>query len=239
MQIDLTPSNESSIKMQDIKYRLKKSLSLFLAKPYYVAALMAAMLIIILLGSWVCVYFLKHGPNTTSTTKESTSLYAFNDKLLDMDAKLALIENQLNSTPYQKNEAATQAELASLKEQINTLSAQTQEAIASGIESTNQQLKTQLSQVNDKVAALTHSIEPTTYLPPSQLPFTVTSIDMIAVTPVVTVKFGYHTIPLETGDNLASWTLQQADFVAQTAIFINQKQQAIKFTLSQTRSIAE
>lgn len=171
-----------------------------------------------------------------SPPNNAANIYDFNEKLIDMDAKLALIESNIKANNNSKNQEKLQSELEAINTQMTGLYAQTESNLEMGLDKTNSQMQKELNRVNQNVAALTHTMQPVDYLPVNQLPFIVKAIDMVGINPVVTVNYSYHTSAMEEGDSLANWELSQANFSTQTAEFVNSQHQTIKISLNKDKN---
>lgn len=74
------------------------------------------------------------------------------------------------------------------------------------------ELTQKLDVLRDMVTALDKKQHPIKYLPASNLPFKVISIDSIQQVSVATVAYNFKTVPLEKSDQLAGWTVLSIDF---------------------------
>jgi len=74
------------------------------------------------------------------------------------------------------------------------------------------ELTQKLDVLREMVMSLDKKQHPIKYLPASNLPFKVISIDSIQQVSVATVAYNFKTVPLEKSDQLAGWTVLSIDF---------------------------
>ncbi|CEK11645.1 hypothetical protein [Legionella hackeliae] len=74
------------------------------------------------------------------------------------------------------------------------------------------ELTQKLDVLREMVMSLDKKQHPIKYLPSSNLPFKVISIDSIQQVSVATVAYNFKTVPLEKSDQLAGWTVLSIDF---------------------------
>lgn len=119
--------------------------------------------------------------------------------------------------------------LVSLKDELMKV------AKVTGIEKISSQISSTKDEVNAKINDLQKTIanngDNKDYLSDNNLPFHVIGIDVIAGQSYISVDYDHHILPLAIGDNLAGWHVNQANYDAQTAEFVNLKNQFIRINL--------
>ena len=154
------------------------------------------------------------------------------ERLQDISDQLITIHHQLDQT----NNDEVKQQIASLIDQIKTLSSESNKMITQQIQESTHLLQKQLFLINARLIKLQAAQKHIKYLKTKDLPFQVISIDNIQQNNVVTIVYNKTTFPIEMGSYVAGWKLISADFVTQETEFVNSKSQHVIVDLNRLNS---
>ncbi len=160
----------------------------------------------------------------------STSQKKHNELILQQIFQIHSELENLKSNPYEvKALSQVVNNINDLKDSISD------SAKISDVKNISSEIGTVKSDLDNKLDAIQKAIstqdDGKEYLDKSALPFIVLSIDVIAGYPFVSVNFNNQILPMSVGDTLAGFRLESADFVLDTAQFVNHNNQYIKINL--------
>ena len=166
--------------------------------------------------------------STASTSSLQTSTpTSVSDQLNSINAQLQSIQSALgHKAPGSLKDI--KAQLNSVVYQIKDLISESNSDISQQIQDSSQTLQTELSGMKGQLTNIQQLSQPGSYIDASNLPFVVQFIDNVSGQNVVTVKYNNLLTPLSVGESLAGWTLINADYSSQYAVFQNTKDQLIK-----------
>jgi len=126
----------------------------------------------------------------------------------ELRSTLAVFSQELNAIQKSLNDAAKDADIKKMSEQLAAV-------------------KDELGQTMVNGANGKH------YLDAKALPFTVSAIDLIDQQAFISVNYNNHVIPLSIGDALAGWKVADADYESQTMEFESTQGQFVKVSLQE------
>ena len=151
----------------------------------------------------------------------------------NMATQLQRINATLSNNGVVTNIDSVRQTVASLSQKMTTLAAQSQQLLTAEISNATAPMQQQLIVISAQLKTLQKKDAENTVVSATHLPFTVVQIDNIQQTNVVTLNYNHQTFPIDVGDSVGGWKLAAADFAAQTARFVNRKQQIVKLALNQ------
>jgi hypothetical protein len=207
-----------SVKTHKIFYKIKENVL-----PIVVASFILLPIIIFFIISY------PHASNSKMIVKSNSNIQILN-QLNEMDLKL---EKILQDPGHSKTDEQT---VKLIQQDIKLIQRSLVEiAKTSDIQQVSKQIKTIQedigNQINDLKKTIKSSSENNEVLDPSVLPFHVVSIDIISGQSYISVDYANHILPVAVGDLLGGWRVSNADYDANIAEFINEKNQVVKINL--------
>ncbi len=151
---------------------------------------------------------------------------SINDQLGSIAAQISSMQNSLTNNP--SDVKVIKKTLSSVIYQIKNMISESDEGISDQIQNSAQTLASQLDGMKGQLTNIQQLSQPGGYIDPSNLPFTVQFIDNVSGQAVVTVSYNNLLTPVSVGESLAGWTLVNADYASQYAVFQNSKDQLVK-----------
>ena len=163
----------------------------------------------------------------TGALKPAGAPLGVTGQLSSINAQLQSIQATLtgDNSPTSKQ---LKAEIYSVEYAVKDLISMSENNITQQIQSSSQTLQTELSGMKGQLTNIQQLSQPGSYIDPSNLPFTLQFIDSVSGQNVVTVSYNNLLTPLSVGEALAGWTLINADYGSQFAVFQNAKDQLVK-----------
>ncbi|VEB35461.1 Uncharacterised protein [Legionella sainthelensi] len=156
-----------------------------------------------------------------------------NHELKELGARLTTIQAQLKQPVEQPDFSPITQNLKQMGEFIQQLQNKDDHQLGELFTTEQLAIKKQLDNITDLLRHLDDKKQPVKMLPPSQLPFTVLSIDSIQEVSVASISYHYKTQALEKGDSLAGWKVFEIDFAKQTIEFENVSKAHVLVRLNQ------
>jgi len=153
-------------------------------------------------------------------------------ELDSISEQLQSIQSALNTNGSADNIKEIKTALGSVVSQVKDLVAESDSDISAEIQNSSQTLALQLNGMKGQLTNIQQLSQPGGYVSASNLPFTVQFIDNVAGQSVVTVNYNNLLTPISVGESLAGWTLSNADYASQTAVFQNSKDQLVKASVN-------
>lgn len=175
--------------------------------------------------------------SSTSVSKTQAGDY-LTQRLQDISDQLATIRSRLDGDGS-ANFTSLSQQLTSLIDQTKALSSESNKMITDQIQESSTALKQQLTLMTAALVKLQKQQQHVKYLKPRDLPFTLASIDNIQQSNIVTINYDHMIFPIEIDSYVAGWKLINADFVGQTAEFVNAKKQHVIVDLNRMQENSE
>ena len=220
--------NEEVMKKLDFSLKGLMKVGLLHHKKFMMGCGVALLLSMIVLG----VIFLKSKHPINLPISSDLPQNPIREELGDIAAKLANIEETLSQNQSAGDLSAVRQSLSSLETEINHVADHSNEVLSQEIQSSTVALQGELSEIKKEMQTLHDEKAHHKQVDPSNLPFTVQSIDNIQEMEVVTVQFDHTFSPLDVGDTLAGWTLVSANTTQQQAEFKNNHENYVLIDLS-------
>lgn len=234
---EFIPSNQTTPKQFVFEW-ISQRMHVLKNKDYLNYKNLIMMATFVILAVFFITQVMLHSPSKSELKKPSViqpTLIARSDATLaDIQTKLAMIEQQLN----QQNTASTlkpmTAQLGSLHQTLVNLQQKNRQQMNEQLAKDNAATTGQIQALRNELATLRQLLQrnQVMVLKPEALPFRVTAIDMIQGQAVVTLQYDYKSFPIQKGDSIAGWQLNQVDYAQQKAEFIDSKQQHVLIDFS-------
>lgn len=147
------------------------------------------------------------------------------NELTDMQTQLQkMSQGNANATELKNTLATFSQELGDIQKSLNEAAK----------DADIKKMSEQLAAVKDELAqTMTSGANGKQYIDAKTLPFSVTAIDLIDQQAFISVNYNNHIIPLSIGDALAGWKVADADYESQAVEFGSTQGQFVKVSLQE------
>ncbi|MBB71448.1 MAG: hypothetical protein CMF50_03520 [Legionellales bacterium] len=177
-----------------------------------------------------------HGKTATATQNDtkSYSIATLSGDLADINVQLAKINQRVDSNKQLSSDVKSDLDTAikSLQRSLGSLAQQTSvNGIADEVQKSTSMIGDKMDRIQGELQTIKMQVNHGNYIDPSNLPFTVLSIDVWNGVPYVSIAIDEHTKLLGETDSELGWVVKSLAFDKQEVVFENDQQQLIKFVM--------